>query len=81
MKAIEIHYNWSFHPEHGSDFKFYRVGEYYYRPNNTTARCESIATKTENGLHAIITFADGTTEHQWNVNKIIEAEIGYDSLK
>jgi len=81
MRVLEVHYNWSTHPEHGSDFSFSRVGEYYARPNGTTARCESITTKTQDGLHAIITFADGTTEHQWNINKIIEAESGYDNSK
>lgn len=77
MKAIEVHYNWSQHPEHGTDFMFYRVGEYYIRPDLSYARCESITVKTDHGLHVIITFADGTTEHQWGINKIIEAEDGY----
>lgn len=71
--VIEIHYNWSPHPEYGSDFKFYRVGDYYYR-HIGEARCESIKIEFDHGLHAVIIFADGDTEHQWNLNKIIESE-------
>jgi len=74
--VIEINYNWSQHPEHGTDFMFYRVGEYYVSPIGGDRRCESIKINFEHGLHAIVTFADGTTEHQWNINKIIQSEFG-----
>ncbi len=77
---VEIHYNWSQHPEHGTDFKFYRVGEYYTFKDGD-ARCESIKIEFDHGLHAIVTFSDGTTEQQWNINKIIENEFGDTDVK
>ena len=75
--VIEVQFNWHQHPEHGSDFGFYRVGEEYLRFRGGIARCESIEIDWNDGMHAIISFGDGTVEHQWNLNKIIEAEPDY----
>lgn len=72
--VIEIHYNWHVHPEHGSDFGFYRVGESFSRFPSGVYRCENIEIVFEEGMHAVMYFANGDVEHQWNVNKIIEAE-------
>ena len=80
MNVVEIHYNWSTDPEQGPSWLFYRVGDYYLRKDGDI-RCESIKIKFDHGLHAVVTFADGTTEHQWNINKIIEAEFGKSDTK
>ncbi|GAF83902.1 unnamed protein product, partial [marine sediment metagenome] len=43
---------------------------------------EKIVVDFEDGLHAIFYFEDGDKEHQWNINKIIEAESDvYDQIK
>lgn len=72
--VIEVHYNWHTHPEHGCDWGSYRIGEDYVRAKGAYIRCEEIQIDFDEGMHAIIYFADGTTEYQWNLNKIIEAE-------
>ncbi|MHC4635825.1 MAG: hypothetical protein ACYSYU_11555 [Planctomycetota bacterium] len=80
--VIEVHYNWHKHPEHGCDWGYYRIGELYARFKGGFVRCEDIVVDFEDGMHAIIYFEDGTTEHQWNINKIIEAEQDvYDHIK
>jgi len=79
MKTIEVHFNWYVHPEHGDNFNYYRVGERYPRQTGGFIKCEAIRIEHEDGLHAVIQFEDGTTEQQWNINKIIDAEDGYDT--
>ena len=72
--VIEVHYNWHKHPEHGCDWGYYRIGETYARFLGGFVRCEDIVIDFDEGMHAIFYFEDGTAEHQWNINKIIEAE-------
>lgn len=80
--VIEIQFNWHKHPEHGCDFGFYRVGETYQTFRGPLGKCEEIQIDFDEGMHAIIYFDNGTTEHQWNINKIIEAEQDvYDQIK
>ena len=80
--VIEVHFNWHEHPEHGCDFGYYRVGDNYARRLGGFVRCEDIVIDFDEGLHAIFYFDDGTAEHQWNINKIIEAEKDvYDNIK
>ena len=80
--VIEVQFNWYDNPEIGQDFGFYRIGEEYPKFRSGIIRCEDIEISLEDGLHAIVYFADGTAEHQWNINKIIEAEKDvYDSAK
>ena len=73
--VIEVHFNWHKHPDHGSDFGYYRVDERYDRFRGGSVRCEEIKIDFDEGMHAIIYFEDGTVEYQWNLNKIIEAEL------
>jgi len=80
--VIEVQFNWYDNPKIGQDFGFYRIGESYEKFRSGIIRCEDIEISLEDGLHAIIYFADGTSEHQWNLNKIIEAEKDvYDQAK
>lgn len=80
--VIEIHFNWHKHPEHGCDWGFFRVGETYPQFREGFAQCEEIQIDFDEGMHAIIYFDNGTTEHQWNINKIIEAEAdAYNQIK
>ena len=80
--VIEVWYNYHVHPEHGADWGFYRVGEQYLRFRGGYVRCEDIEIDFDEGIHAIFYFGDGTIEHQWNLNKIIEAEKDvYDQAK
>jgi hypothetical protein len=80
--VIEVHFNWHTHPEHGCDWGFYRVGDRYMRATGGYVRCEDIEIDFEDGMHAICFFEDGTTEYQWNINKIVEAELNvYNKIK
>ena len=80
--VIEVWFNYHTHPEHGANWEFYRVGEDCARFRGGFARCEDIVIDFDEGMHAIIYFSDGTAEHQWNLNKIIEAEKDvYDKAK
>ena len=81
MIVTEIHFNWHTHPEHGSNFEYYRVGERYAKMTGNYVKCEKIELSFEEGMHAIIQFEDGTREKQWNLNKIIEAEHGTPTTK
>ena len=73
--VIEVWYNYHVHPEHGAAWGFYRIGDHYERSRGGFVRCENIVIDFDDGLHAVFYFEDGTVEHQWNINKIIEAEL------
>jgi len=81
--VIEVHFNWTSHPEYGSEWGYYRIGERYLRFRGGLVLCEDIQIDTdEDGKFATFYFEDGTVEHQWNLNKIIEAEIDvYNQVK
>lgn len=72
--VVEVNYNWHVHPEHGSNFGFYRVGERYERFPLGMAKCDKIEIDFDEGMHAIVYFDNGDVEYQWNLNKIIEQE-------
>jgi len=83
MKKIvnEIWFNW--HVRQDFDLKgnlmsrdaftLYRVGE-IHDLSRGSLKCTKIEIDYDNGLHAVVTWEDGSTESQWNLNKIIEIE-------
>ena len=52
-------------------FTLYRVGE-IHDLSRGSLKCLKIEIDYAQGLHAEITWEDGSVEQQWNLNKIIE---------
>ena len=51
----------------------YRIGEIHDLERGSL-KCLKIEIDYAQGLHAVVTWEDGSVEQQWNLNKIIEID-------